>query len=225
MLISLNWIRDYVDLPGDLDPIALAEKFTRTTAEVDGVHRVEVAARGLIAAGVKNVGPLPGTKNLRLVTLDIGGGKIVETVSAAPVLEAGDRVVYAPPGASVKSLGAIGTTTVAGKTSTGMILAADSLGIDAAGQEAVFLSDEYKPGDPLPAELFDDWLIEIDNKSLTNRPDLWGHYGVAREIAAIVHRPLKPYPIVALDELTDAKLPEVPIKIADPRACRRYTGL
>jgi len=191
MLISLNWIRDFVDLPGDLDPIALAERFTRTTAEVDGVHRVEVTARGLIAAGAKKVAPLPGTKNLRLVTLDIGGGKTVETVSAAPVLNVGDRVVYAPPGASVKSLGAIGITTVAGKTSTGMILAADSVGIDAAGQEAVFLSYEYKPGDALPAELFDDWLIEIDNKSLTNRPDLWGHYGIAREIAAIASRGLQ----------------------------------
>jgi len=37
----------------------------------------------------------------------------------------------------------------------------------------------------LPADLFDDWVIEIDNKSITNRPDLWGHYGIAREIAAM----------------------------------------
>lgn len=254
MLISLNWIRDYVDLPGDLDPIALAERFTRTTAEVDGVHRVEVAARGLIAAGVKNVVPLPGAKNLRLVNLDIGGGKTVETVSVAPVLNVGDRVVYAPPGASVKKLGAIGTTAVAGKTSTGMILAADSIDIAAAGQEAVFLSNEFKPGDVLPADLFDDWLIEIDNKSLTNRPDLWGHYGVAREIAAILSRErnaipacrefarpglpppngvaraeacgsLKPLPVVALEELSAVSLPEIPIVIANPNACPRYSAI
>jgi phenylalanyl-tRNA synthetase beta chain len=247
MLISLNWIRDYVDLPDDLDPIALAEKFTRSTAEVDGVNRVEVAAKGLIAAGIKNLMPLPGAKNLRLVNLDIGGGKTVETVSMAPVLNVGDCVVYAPPGASLKSLGAIGTTTITGKTSKGMILAADSIGIDAAGQEAVFLSDEYKPGDPLPAELFDDWLIEIDNKSLTNRPDLWGHYGIAREIAAILSRELqfarpmslppkvvaqaeacgslKALSVVATDQLSSNSLPEVPIVIADAAACPRYSAI
>ncbi len=292
VLISLNWIGDYVDLPGDPDPLALAEKFTRTTAEVDGVHRIEVAAKGLICACVKGIvllgdmskagrDPLtlpspPGgergsvnqpqgerscgaqlerekgsavqTRILRLVTLEVGGEKTVETVSAAPVLRVGDQVVYAPPGASVTSLGTIGTTTIAGRTSAGMILAADSIGIDAGGQEAVFLSHEYKPGDALPSELFDDWLIEIDNKSLTNRPDLWGHYGIAREIAAITRRglqsartlgisnrlssaraeargSLKALPLAPLEELTAGSCSEIPIAIADAAACPRYSAL
>ena len=112
MLVSLNWIRDFVDLPGDLDPLALAETFTRTTAEVDAVEREG-----------------------------------------------------------------------------------------------------------------DDWIIDIDNKSLTNRPDLWGHYGIAREIAAILRLPLKPYPGVPVDELSNAKVPTIPIAIADASACRRYSGL
>ncbi|MCP4589323.1 MAG: hypothetical protein GY842_01125, partial [bacterium] len=60
MLISLNWIRDFVDLPVDLDPHALAERFTMTCAEVEGVEHIAIGARGLIAARVDQVEPLPG---------------------------------------------------------------------------------------------------------------------------------------------------------------------
>src|SRR5262249_55268273 len=112
MLISLNWIRDFVDLPGNLNARELAERFTVTTAEVEGVEPVE-----------------------------------------------------------------------------------------------------------------DDWVIEVDNKSITHRPDLWGHYGIAREIAAMYGLPLKAYPAVPLNELTSDSLPEVPITIDDPSKCPRYSAL
>ena len=94
-----------------------------------------------------------------------------------------------------------------------------------AAQEAVFLCDAVKPGEELPPDLFEDWVIEIDNKSITHRPDLWGHYGIAREIAAILGRPLGPYPVVPLEELISGQLPEVEISIADPEACPRYSGI
>lgn len=232
MLISLTWIRDYVDLPVDYDPVSLGEVFTRTTAEVDGVHRLEVAARGLIAAQVKTVSPPIGSGHLRHAVLDVGGGKQVETVTAAPKLGVGDMVVYALPGASVKATGEIRVSTVGGRQSTGMILAADSVGIEMGGQEAVFLSDEFRPGDALPTALFDDWLIEIDNKSLTNRPDLWGHYGIAREIAAIVKLSLKPFghaarPMDGVEDLAASRKDSaaIPIVLADPKACPRYSGV
>lgn len=230
MLVSLQWIRDFVDLPPDLDPVELAEVFTRTTAEVDGVHRLEVSPRGLISAQVKTVSPPLGTSHLRAAMLDIGGGKQVETVTAAPKLAVGDKVIYAPPGASVKATGEIKVSTVGGRTSTGMILSADSVGIELGGQEAVFLSDEFKPGDALPPGLFDDWLIEIDNKSLTNRPDLWGHYGIAREIAAITNRLLKPFGHTHSEKEADHRLDHehstaVPIVIADVKACPRYSAI
>ena len=73
--------------------------------------------------------------------------------------------------------------------------------------------------------LFDDWIIEVDNKSITHRPDLWGHYGIARELAAVYSLPLKPYPMVDLDQLTNPDLPEIPIVIDDPAKCPRYSGL
>ena len=225
MLISLNWIRDFVDLPADIDPRDLAERFIRTTAEVEDVSPINVGARGLIVARAVSVTDLPGTRNLRRVTLDVGDGKTVETVTAAPALHTGSNLVYAPPGSSVAALGEIGSAEVAGHASTGMILPGDAIGIAMAVQEAIFVSDAMKPGEQLPPDSFDDWVIEIDNKSLTHRPDLWGHYGIAREIAAIFGRPLKPYPVVPLDELVSGQLPEVEIFIADADASPRYSAV
>lgn len=225
MLISLNWIRDFVDVPTDIDPNDLAARFTLTTAEVDSVERVHVDARGLIAARVLQLSELTGTHNLRLVTLDMGDGGSLETVTAAPALNVGANVIYAPPGARTAAYEKVGTAKVAGKTSAGMILPGDAIGIPMATQEAIFLSSEFNPGQELPAELFEDWAIEIDNKSITHRPDLWGHYGIAREIAAILGLPLRHYPVVSLEELSPGGLPEVKISIADGNACPRYSGL
>lgn len=225
MLISLNWLRDYIDFPEDLDFRALAERLTRTTAEVDGVHRIEVAARGLIAARVLEAAEIPGVAGKRLVTLDLSGGRKADTVSIASGLAPGRQVVYAPVGAHVREFGNLAAATVAGKNSAGMIVPGEAVGIEKAVQEAIFLSPEYKAGDPLPAELFDDWIIEIDNKSITNRPDLWGHYGVAREIAAILGLPLKPLQATAIEELSPPGATAVRIHIADARACPRYSAI
>jgi len=225
MLISLNWLRDYVDIPADTDPHALGERVTVTVAEVDGVEQVDVAACGLIAAQVVSAAEISGARDLRHVILDVGGGKRVETVSAAPVLRAGDRVVFAPVGASVRNLGEIRASAVGGRESHGMILPGEAVGIAMAVREAVFLPPDVAPGTPLAAELFDDWVIEIDNKAITHRPDLWGHYGIAREVAALLRLPLKPLPVAPASELTNPSLPEIPITIADPDKCPRYSAL
>lgn len=225
MLISMNWIRDFVDLPSDVAPKELADRFTITCAEVEGVERIEVAARGLVCAQIKEIAALEQQRAFYATKLDIGDRHIVESVTGAANLRAGDRVVFAPSGAFVKSLGEITDTTVAGRKSSGLILPGDAIGIALATREAVFLPSDVKPGAPLDPALFDDWVIEIDNHSINHRPDLWGHYGIAREFAAICGVSLKPYPVVSVEELKDPSLAEIPIQIDDPDACPRYTGL
>jgi len=225
MLISLNWIRDFVDLPRDVSPPELGERFTLTCAEIEGVERIRVDARGLIAARVVSNRELPGSRGLRHVVLDVGGGRTVETVTAAPLLHVGTCVVYAPPGASLAAFGVIREAKVEGHASVGMILPGEAIGIEMAVQTAIVLPPYAEPGEELAAEAFDDWVIEVDNKSITHRPDLWGHYGIARELAAMYRSELKPYPVVPLEELTDVDLPEIPITIDDPGRCPRYSGL
>ena len=94
---------------------------------------------------------------------------------------------WVPPGTSLRER-AIGTAVIEGVESEGMLASADELDLsrDHSGLLEIF---DAQPGQPLPG-VRPDWIIEIDNKSLTHRPDLWGHYGMAREVAAIAHRPL-----------------------------------
>src|SRR5688572_13072568 len=68
-----------------------------------------------------------------------------------------------------------------------------------------------------------DTVFEIDNKSLTNRPDLWGHYGIARELAAIYKRPLKPL-VGPLSSLFPKRPPKAPLVGAVDPECRRFTA-
>jgi len=224
VLVSIQWLRDFVDLPTDLDARDLAERFTVTTAEVEGVAHIACDVAGLIAAAVTSIEPLADRPGLSAVTVDTGAGTLA-SVTRAEGLAVGDRVVYAPPGARVGAMGEVGIVEAAGRTSEGMIVPGDGLGLASIGQRAVRLPPGVQPGEPIDPSLFNDSIVEIDNKSITNRPDLWGHYGIARELAAIYKVPLKSYPVADRDVLTDPSLPEIPIIIDEPAKCPRYSAL
>ncbi len=225
MYISLNWLRDFVDIPSDIDPRALGERFTTTTAEIEGVEQITCAASGQVAAEVKSIQRRPGEGWQYAVRLDIGSRE-VDSITVAEGIKPGDRVIFAPPGATLPGVGQVTEKTIApGVISQGMIVPGDALGLPTVGQRALWLPPSVVAGTPIDMALFNDWLIEIDNKSITNRPDLWGHYGVAREVAAMLRLPLRPYPVAPLKELAELDLPEIPIVIDDPGKCPRYSAL
>lgn len=182
MLISLNWLRDFVDLPRDIDARALAEKFTTTTAEVEGIKDVSAEASGLIAARVVSVEPVG--ENLFAVVLN-DGKKNVNTVTHAKGLEPQCHVIYAPPGATVAGTSIQTKRIDSALESVGAIVSGQQLGITSIGERAIELPPSTVPGTAIDMSLFDDWIMEVDNKSITHRPDLWGHYGIAREVAEI----------------------------------------
>ena len=108
-----------------------------------------------------------------------------------------------------------------------MICASDEIGLGElfpASQEAEILdlsAFEVPAGTSLADALdMNDVLLEIDNKSMTNRPDLWGHYGIAREIAALYDLPLKKIEPYTADVQSDFK-----VEINDPDRCTRYIGV
>ncbi|HOW73378.1 MAG TPA: phenylalanine--tRNA ligase subunit beta [Phycisphaerae bacterium] len=224
MFVSFNWIRDFVDLPTDLDARVLAEHFTVTSAEVEGVEQISCGALGLIAAEVVALEAIAGSAGQLVVKVNTGSAQL-DTVTIAQGLKVGDRVVFAPPGAVLAGVGVVGERKVSGHRSAGMIVPGDALSLPTVGQRALWLPPATRAGEKIDMALFNDWVMEIDNKSITNRPDLWGHYGVARELAAIHGRPLKSYPVAPLDEVDDKSQPGVPIVIDDPARCPRYSAL
>ena len=221
MKVSMNWISDYVDLSG-LDIDDLIHRFTLSTAEVEDVYHLGTEINGVVVAEIKTINAHPNSKKLHLLELDLGD-HTDRCVCGAPNVRVGMRVPFAPFGASVVGM-TIGEATIAGVVSRGMCCSAAELGIADSSSGLLELPADAPLGRPIK-ELFafEDTVFEVDNKSLTNRPDLWGHYGIAREFSAIAKRPLKP---LELDDLTryDA-LDPVPLGAIDPELCWRYSAI
>ncbi len=233
MKLSLNWLRQYVDLPEDLRVEQLSHDLTMRTVEVEGAKALAQALNGIVVGVITDIKEHPQADMLRVCEVDIGRDTPCTIVCGGTNIRTGMPVAVAVPGAKVRWHGegepvTIKTTKLRGVKSEGMICAAGELDLEDLfptenDHEILDLSDfPAKSGDPVAKALgLDDFILEIDNKSLTNRPDLWGHYGIARELSAIYSRPLKPLPDFARPE----NLPEFPVTIEDSERCRRYTGV
>lgn len=221
MLLSMNWIRDFVDLDG-LDLDELIHRFTLSTAEVEDIYHYGQNISGVVVGKILTVENHPDSKKLHLLTVD-AGDKVYDVVCGAPNVAPGMKVAFAREGAQVGEV-TIKPTTVAGYMSYGMCCGADELGLSADRSGLLKITDDVAPGTDIKTFLdIDDTVFEVDNKSLTNRPDLWGHYGIAREFAALTGRELRPYKTVDLEKF--ASLPPVDIKIEDTEHCYRYSSI
>ena len=221
MLLSMNWIGDFVDLSG-LDLKSLIHRFTLSTAEVEDIIEHGKDTYGVVCAKILTVENHPNSKKLHLLTVDTGKG-VVDCVCGAPNVREGMRVAFATAGGMVSG-NAITEATVAGYKSFGMCCSEAELGISADHSGLMELPETVPLGtDIKDVYQIEDTVFEVDNKSLTNRPDLWGHYGIAREIAALAGRPLRALP--RLDTAPYKELAPVAIEIADSDLCYRYTGI
>src|SRR4030088_801870 len=120
MLISLNWLKEYVDI--NVDGPTLAERLTRAGNEVERIAQQDVDFDGVVGAEVKSLRPLPGsTKNQ--IAGGTTGGPVVEVVTGAWNLAIGDRVPYATPGSRLGQR-RIETKTFLGFPSAGMLWSA-----------------------------------------------------------------------------------------------------
>ncbi|HZK29183.1 MAG TPA: phenylalanine--tRNA ligase subunit beta [Clostridia bacterium] len=235
MKVSLNWIRDYVDLPEDLTAERLAFDLTMRTVEVESVRNPAEDIEGIVVGRIHSVRAHPRADRLVICMVDIGRDRLSQIVCGGSNLYSDELVAVAPPGAKVRWHGQgdpveLQATKLRGELSEGMICSSEEIYLDdlfpaTDENEIVDLTREFPnatPGQPL-AELLNlaDLIIEIDNKSMTNRPDLWGHYGIARELGAIYGGSLRPLPEFILpDDIRD-----YPVEIASPERCRRYDAL
>ena len=221
MYISMNWINDFVDLSG-LDAAELIHRFTLSTAEVEDIIYKGRNTEGVLVARILSVENHPNSKKLHLLKVDTGS-EVLDVVCGAPNVREGMRVALATAGGKVGGM-AINVATVGGYESHGMCCSEAELGISADNSGIIEIEEDVPLGTSVK-DLWemDDVIFEVDNKSLTNRPDLWGHYGIAREFATIADRTLRTVP--RKDTGIYANLPEVAIDIRDVEHCYRYTGI
>ncbi|MBP3308097.1 MAG: phenylalanine--tRNA ligase subunit beta [Clostridia bacterium] len=221
MLLSMNWISDFVDLSG-LDKVALIKNFTLSTAEVEDIIVKGEDTYGVIAAKIVSVENHPNSKKLHLLKVDTGSG-VIDVVCGAPNVREGMHVALATEGGSVSG-NKIGAATIAGYASHGMCCSEAELGISDDNSGIIDLDETIPLGTDLKTVYdIDDIIFEVDNKSLTNRPDLWGHYGIAREFSTITGRALKAPRV--LDTEAFSTLPEVALSVKATDLVWRYTAI
>lgn len=227
MYISLNWLKDYVKIPSKIKPENIAEELTNHTVEVEGLNNSAEQFNHVVVGKVLEVGKHPNADRLRLTVVDVKKKKL-NIVCGAPNVAPGQLVAVAMIGAILPNGLEIKESLIRGEKSEGMICAEDELGLGKNHEGIMVLRESAKIGEVLAKYLkADDIILEIDNKSLSNRPDLLNHYGIARELAAIFSLPLKPYEKMLnrkWDFLSD-KENKLDVKVSADDLCLRYMAV
>ncbi|MFT4543221.1 MAG: phenylalanyl-tRNA synthetase beta chain [Planctomycetota bacterium] len=222
MFISYRWLQRHIDLDG-ITPEELANDLTLSTAEVEGIEPFAPHLADIVVGHVETRVPHPDSDHLSLCTVDIGADENLQIVCGAPNVDAGQKVAIAKVGTRLPGVDKkLKKTKIRGIESRGMICSVRELALGDEHDGIWVLPREAEVGKSVDEALaMQDWVIEIDNKSITHRPDLWGHRGIAGEVAAIYSRELKPL---------DTSLPElgagggVRVRIDSPD-CSRYMAL
>ncbi len=220
MKFTWNWLKDFADLDG-LDPLAVADRFTLTVAELEGVERVGTGLAGVRPARIASLDAHPSEPRWRVVTLDLGGRE-VRCVSGAPNLAVGAVVPVVLPGCELPGVGVVKAREMRGIASEAVVLSEAEMGLSDDHGGVLILPPTTPVGVPLPeAAPVEDVIFEVDNKAITHRPDLWGHWGIAREVAAMTGRTLKP-----LDEsFPQGTVEALRVIVDDPADCPRYLAM
>lgn len=233
MKVSLNWVKKYVDLPKEVTEKQIAYDLTLRTVEVESVENTKEKFHDIVVGKILEVNEHPNADKLKVCMVDIGEENPVQIVCGGSNLYVGEYVVISKPGAEVYWHGEAGLVKIKesnmrGVSSYGMICGATEVYLEQlfppkSEDEIVDLKGyECKVGQNIADVIcMDDVVLEIDNKSLTNRPDLWGHYGIARELSAIYNVPLKELPVAKIDP----KLPKYKVEIEEPEKCNRYAAV
>jgi phenylalanyl-tRNA synthetase beta chain len=201
MKFSYQWIREFV--PGlRVNARDLEQRITLHTAECEGIEQVGELLNGARLARVLTAEPVSGT-HITKATVDIGEAQPVTVVCGAPNCRAGMQTVWIP----------LGRKTIQGIESNGMLASPQELGLGRDHAGIIEWNGETLNLEP-------DQIIEIDNKSLTHRPDLWGHLGMAREVAAITKQDLRdPVDVSLLPGGSDS----FDVRVEDYELCPRFS--
>lgn len=220
MKISINWLKDFVNLDGISDE-EIVKRFNLSTAEIEGVEYKGSDTKGVVFGKVLEVSDHPNSKKLHILKVDLGD-RVEQIVCGAPNVYCGMTTCVATVGGSVCGHD-IGVASLAGVESRGMCCSYAELGLGSDDSGIIDIKEDVKIGEDIKKVWpIDDAVFEIDNKTLTNRPDLWGIYGLARELACIFDRDLKPLNLEDLKKYDN--LPKINI-LNRCENCFRYSAI
>jgi phenylalanyl-tRNA synthetase beta chain len=231
MKVSWNWLCELLDIPTGISPQAVADRLSVSGVAVDAIHPIGKGLRGAIVVEVRGKRPHPKADKLTLVDV-FDGKEVTQVVCGAPnVPSPGEplsspRLVWARPGATLPSGMTLSVREVRGVPSPGMLCAEDELGLseDHGGililtpKDGIAIGADFAQAAGLP-----DFVFELD--ITPNRPDLLGHTGVAREIAALFRHEgvrLKPTSTGRALLPNEPLLPSAQVVVEDPEGCPRY---
>lgn len=226
MIISLNWLKDFLSI--DATAQEIADRLSVSGLEVEHIENWNSVAGGLkgfVIGKVITCEQHPNADRLKVTTVDIGSGELQPIVCGAPNVAAGQKVVVATVGTLVNVPGkgefVIGEAMLRGEKSHGMICAEDEAGLGTSHDGIMILPEDAPVGMPA-AEYFgnvSDTLLEIGLTA--NRGDAASHLGVARDIAALFDISVQQPEIKDLKPAQGSR----EILVPDPQLCKRYVAL
>jgi len=240
MLISKKWLEDFLVLPKKIKSEDIGHDLTMKTVEVEKINNLAHSLQKVVVGVITKVEKHSNADTLKVCQVDAGKnyGQL-QIVCGGMNLKENMKVALALVGAKVHwhgqdELFELAKVKLRGEESNGMICASDELGLEEMfpkqdEKEIMDLSYlDAKEGVLLSSALgLDDTIFDIDNKSITNRPDLWSHYGLVRELAAIYQLGLKPFQLDDKLEIKKSKGKangELKVSIKDYSLCPRYLG-
>lgn len=228
MKISLNWLQEYISLSES--PEEIARLLTQSGLEVGSIESFEPikgSLQGLLIGQIIACEQHPHADRLKKTRVDIGDSRPLTIICGAPNVQIGQKVILAPVGTKIYSHTGetfkIKQAKIRGEVSEGMICAEDELGLGSSHEGILVLDTTLLPGTPA-IQYFDEQPDTIFTIELTpNRVDACSHIGVARELRAILDRPVQFPAITQLQE--SAQTSPIQVKIDDHMTCPRYSGI
>lgn len=219
MLVSLKWLRDYIDV--ELTPEEIAGKLTMAGLEVDSINRISPGFSSVVVAKILSVKSHPNADKLSLCEVSTGE-QTFPVVCGAKNISAGDIVPFAKVGATIPGGYTIKSSRLRGEVSEGMLCSEEELGIGEDTTGIMMLPGDLKLGEDL-AVVLDLEDVALDVSITPNRSDCLSMTGMAREIAAITGGKVR-YPSIKFEEKGENTDALTSVKILDSNLCPRYTA-
>lgn len=227
MKISLNWLKEYIDIEGS--PEEIGNILTGTGLEVEkyeAIESVRGGLEGLVIGEVVECFKHSGADKLKITKVDTGSAELSQIICGAPNVAEGQKVIVALPGTTIYPVNGdpfeIKKAKIRGKYSYGMICAEDEIGIGEDHSGIIILNTDLPNGTPAASwyEIEKDVVYEI---GLTpNRGDATSHIGVARDLRAVSGKDISWPDLSAFKAGTSS---EIEVEVKNSEACPRYSGV